>query len=183
MHVPDLSTLEDENTEEVRKRAAYGAALWVPLVAERQTIGVFGVPGDEPIAFTERQIELVQSFADQAAIAIENSRLFNEVKAGPRSHRSARHQTAAAEVLKVIAVRRSIVASCPQADRRSALRGLRSPTTRSSFSRTVILKFMAQRGSRPRNLLNVLWNQAAQVDREVGAGRAGIDGKSVHVHD
>ena len=81
VHIPDLSKLEDENTREVRKRAPYGAGLWVPLIGERQTIGVFGVPRDEPIAFTDREIEIVKTFADQAVIAIENARLFDEVQA------------------------------------------------------------------------------------------------------
>jgi signal transduction histidine kinase len=81
VHIADLSKLDDENTREVRKRAPYGAGLWVPLIGERQTIGVFGVPRDEPIAFTDREIEIVQTFADQAVIAIENARLFREVQA------------------------------------------------------------------------------------------------------
>ena len=81
VHIADLSKLEDESTREVRKRAPYGAGLWVPLIGESQTIGVFGVPRDEPIAFTDREIEIVKTFADQAVIAIENARLFGEVQA------------------------------------------------------------------------------------------------------
>ncbi len=103
VHVPDLSKLEDETTIEVRKRAAYGAGLWVPLIGERQTIGVFGVPRDEPVAFTDREIEIVKTFADQAVIAIENARLFGEVQAKSRDLTEAlQQQTATAEVLKVI---------------------------------------------------------------------------------
>ena len=56
----------------------------MPLIGERQTIGVFGVPRDEPIAFTDREIEIVKTFADQAVIAIENVRLFDEVQAKTR---------------------------------------------------------------------------------------------------
>ena len=81
VHISDLSKLDDENTREVRKHAAYGAGIWVPLIGERQAIGVFGVPRDEPIAFTDREIEIVKTFADQAVIAIENARLFGEVQA------------------------------------------------------------------------------------------------------
>src|SRR5208283_4065235 len=65
VHVPDLSKLDDETSQEVRKRAAYGAGLWVPLIGERETIGVFGVPREEPVAFTDREIEIVKTFADQ----------------------------------------------------------------------------------------------------------------------
>ncbi len=103
VHVPDLSKLEDETTQEVRKRAAYGAGLWVPLIGERRTIGVFGVSRDEPVAFTDREIEIVKTFADQAVIAIENARLFGEVQAKSRDlEESLARQTATAEVLKVI---------------------------------------------------------------------------------
>ncbi len=103
VHVPDLSKLEDKTTQEVRKRAAYGAGLWVPLIGERQTIGVFGVPRDEPVAFTDREIEIVKTFADQAVIAIENARLFEEVRAKTRDLEEAlAQQTATADVLKVI---------------------------------------------------------------------------------
>src|SRR5208283_502299 len=67
------------------------------------TIGVFGVPRDEPVAFTDREIEIVKTFADQAVIAIENSRLFDEVQARTRDLSEAlQQQTATADVLKVI---------------------------------------------------------------------------------
>ncbi len=75
----------------------------MPLIGERQTIGVFGVPRDEPVAFTDREIEIVRTFADQAVIAIENARLFDEVQAKTRDLTEAlQQQTATAEVLKVI---------------------------------------------------------------------------------
>ena len=109
MHVPDLSMLDDETTQEVRKRAAYGAGLWVPLIGERQTIGVFGVPRDEPVAFTDREIEIVKTFADQAVIAIENARLFGEVQAKTRDLEEAlRSRPRRPTCSRSSAVRRSI---------------------------------------------------------------------------
>jgi two-component system, NtrC family, sensor kinase len=81
VHISDLSQSDKESDEETRKRAAFGAGLWAPLMRDGQAIGVFGVPRDEPIAFSDREIELVQTFADQAVIAIENSRLFEQLKA------------------------------------------------------------------------------------------------------
>jgi GAF domain-containing protein len=103
VHIPDLSQSEIESDEETRKRAAFGAGLWAPLMRDGQAIGVFGVPRDEPIAFTNREIELVQTFSDQAVIAIENVRLFDEVEARTRDlTESLQQQTATADVLKVI---------------------------------------------------------------------------------
>src|SRR5262249_39434919 len=72
-------------------------------IREGKVDGVFGLMRPEPGAFTPRQIELVRAFADQAVIAIENVRLFDEVQAKTRDLEEAlKQQTATADVLKVI---------------------------------------------------------------------------------
>ena len=103
VHIADLSTQKDLFSTGVRQRVAFGAGLWVPLIRDGETIGVFGVPREEPIAFTDREIEIVKTFADQAVIAIENVRLFDEVQAKTRDLTEAlQQQTATADVLKAI---------------------------------------------------------------------------------
>ena len=81
----------------------YRAIVVVPLMREGELVGIFSLGRPEPEPFTESQIKLTQTFADQAAIAIENARLFNEVKARTEDLSEAlQMQTATSDVLKVI---------------------------------------------------------------------------------
>ena len=88
--------------DEIR-RTKVRSMLGVPLMRNGEPIGAFGLGREKPVPFTQRQIELVTTFADQAVIAIENVRLFDEVQARTRDLEEAlQQQTATADVLKVI---------------------------------------------------------------------------------
>ena len=98
VHVPDLQAAADEFPEgsENARRLGWRATLAVPLMRERTVIGTIGVRRTEARPFSDAQIELLKTFADQAVIAIENVRLFNETK------ETLERQTATAEILQVI---------------------------------------------------------------------------------
>ena len=82
---------------------AFRAALGVPMLRDGIAIGVFMIARRTPRPFTDKQIELATTFADQALIAIENVRLFEEVQGRTRDLSEAlEQQTATSEVLKVV---------------------------------------------------------------------------------
>ena len=85
------------------RQAGARTALAVPLMREEGAIGTILIWRDFVQPFTERQVDLVKSFADQAVIAIENVRLFKEVQQRNTELREAlEHQTATSEVLGII---------------------------------------------------------------------------------
>lgn len=103
VHIPDLLADPDYDRPEAQKLMGFRAALGVPLTREGETFGVINLFRFNVGSFEDKQIELVQTFADQAVIAIENVRLFEQVQAKTRDlEESLQQQTATADVLKVI---------------------------------------------------------------------------------
>jgi GAF domain-containing protein len=103
IHVLDASTDPEYAMPDYQRVAKNRTMLGVPLLRDDVAIGVIVMVRTVVQPFTEKQIELVTTFADQALIAIQNVRLFDEVQARTRElSESLQQQTATADVLKVI---------------------------------------------------------------------------------
>ncbi|WP_271523233.1 GAF domain-containing protein [Bradyrhizobium sp. CCBAU 53380] len=103
VRIPDVLADADFGRPQAQKLMGFRAALGVPLVREGHAFGVINLFRFAVGSFEDKQIELVATFADQAVIAIENVRLFEQVQAKTRDLTEAlQQQTATADVLKVI---------------------------------------------------------------------------------
>jgi two-component system, NtrC family, sensor kinase len=103
VHIPDVKADPNYTFTEGQRLGDFRTILAVPMLREGAPIGVLALTRSVVRPFTGKQIELVTTFADQAAIAIGNVRLFEEVQARTEDLReSLEFQTAASDVLKVI---------------------------------------------------------------------------------
>src|SRR3984893_16460910 len=178
-HVPDVHADPDYSFSEGQRLSGDPRTiLGVPLLREGHPVGALALLRRAMRPFTDRQIELVKTFADQAVIAIENVRLFDEVQAKTRDLTEAlTYQTGSSNILKVIAssptdvgpVLKAIVDNaCELCDAYDAIVLLKDGDE---------LRYSAHHGPIPNNL------EKWPINRNWTAGRAFLDQKPVHVRD
>jgi two-component system, NtrC family, sensor kinase len=97
LEIPNIEETYEEELRQIARARGFRSMLGVPLVNNGTVIGLITVTRAETGLFTDHHLQLLQTFADQAVIAIENVRLFNETE------EALERQTATADILKVIA--------------------------------------------------------------------------------
>ena len=103
VHIPNVDEDPEYGNRGIADAVGYRSVVFVPMLRSGDPIGAIGVSGPRPAMFSEHQVGMLQTFADQAVIAIENTRLFNELQTRNRDlTESLEQQTATSEILRVI---------------------------------------------------------------------------------
>jgi PAS domain S-box-containing protein len=176
VQVEDALTDPRYGRKDVQQVGGYRTLLAVPVMREGDPIGVLTLGRTEVQPYNEKEIDLVTSFADQAAIAMENVRLFNETK------EALEQQTATAEVLQVIS--RSTFDLVPVFDAlvKNAAR-LCGAKAGMIFRRDGDLMQVAAWEGASAPMVEFVRSNSIALDRRTATGRAALEGRTVQVLD
>src|SRR6266403_1402833 len=179
VHVRDLQSDEDfTEGRELARRMGHRSILSVPLLREGESVGAIVLRRTEVQPFSDKQIALLQTFADQAVIAIGNVRLFEEVQAKTRELSEAlTYQTGSSNILSVIASSPTDVAPVLEAIVKSACELCDAYDATVALKDGEDLRFSAHHGPIP------ISHEKWPINRNWTAGRAFLDQKPVHVGD
>jgi len=183
VHIPDVLDDPEYQATGYQKTFGFRTILGVPLLREGTTIGVFALTRDEVNPFTEKQIELVTTFADQAVIAIENVRLFDEVQARTRDlTESLQQQTATADVLKVISRSTFDLQTVLQTLVESAARLCDADKVNITRQRDGVF-YRAEAYGFSQEFMDYVKDVPIKAERGSAFGRALLEGRAIHIPD
>jgi two-component system NtrC family sensor kinase len=175
-HVADVLSDPQYQYKDTARVSGYRGCLCVPMVRDEQVVGAIFVARRQPGLFSETQVQLLKTFADQAVIAIENVRLFKETKT------SLEQQTATADVLKII--------SRSTFDLRTVLQTLLESAARfCGADKASIIRekdgvfYAAEAYGYSRDFLEYMKNIPIKAERGSASGRALVEGRVVHIVD
>ncbi|HSE86781.1 MAG TPA: GAF domain-containing protein [Candidatus Binatia bacterium] len=175
VHIHDVLADPEYNWAEGQRDGEIRTILAVPMLREGAVIGVIGFRRTEVQPFTDKQIKLVTTFASQAVIAIENVRLFNQLK------ESLEQQTATSEILSVIASSPTDIQPVLDVVAETAARLCEASDAQIVRVDGDILRVIASHGAMvvPLNVRV----EGVPIRRDNVVGRAILDRRTVHVED
>jgi signal transduction histidine kinase/putative methionine-R-sulfoxide reductase with GAF domain/HAMP domain-containing protein len=183
IHITDVLQDPDYTYLEGQRIGGFRTILAVPLLREDTLVGIFSLNRTRVDPYTDKQIELVSTFADQAVIAIENARLFEELRErSGELARSVDELTATSDVLKIIS--RSTVDLETVLDTlvETAGRLCRAEQTFMFRRRDDRYHLVASRGA-PDEFLEWVSRNPFEAGRGTTTGRAVSEGRIVHIAD
>jgi two-component system, NtrC family, sensor kinase len=186
LHLADLQTdpATPSVTRQVAERMGLKSVLWVPMLRDGAPIGVIGVVRDTAGLFSEKQVGLLETFADQAVIAIENVRLFRELEArNAELTQALDRQTATAEVLRVISQSQTEVQPVFDAIADNAVRLFQAWAVTVFRVEGPIFRAATVRGGWRDSGQPLIEHAGWPIDRETLAGQCILDRAPVHVAD
>jgi GAF domain-containing protein len=183
VHVPDVFAEDVDDwirgCRERAERRGYRGVVCAPMVREGHVVGAIVVTRAKPGPFSDKQIALLKTFADQAVIAIENVRLFKELQArNTEITESLEQQTATADILRVI--------SSSPTDIQPVMDAVAASAARLCEASDVIIRrvdgdsmwLVAHVGSMP-----VTPAPGLKISDKTFMGRAALERRSIHIHD
>ena len=179
VHVPEL--LEDPTSlREIDERSGMRAQLFVPMLRESRCIGALVIARDSPGLFSEAQVALMHTLADQAAIAVENVRLFQALEARNRElTESLEQQTATGAILRVISGSPTDIQPVLDAVAESATRLCEARDVSIALVDQDVLRVVASHGPLAR-----WWpDEGIPISRGSVTGRAVVERRTIHIHD
>jgi GAF domain-containing protein len=175
-HVADVLNDPQYQQKDTARVSGYRGCLGVPMVRDEQVVGAIFVARRQPGLFSDAQVQLLKTFADQAVIAIENVRLFNETKY------SLEQQTATADVLKTISRSAFNLQTVLQTLVESAARFC------SADKATIIREkdgsfYTAEAFGYSREFLEYMRAIPIKAERGSASGRSLLEGRVIHIPD